>query len=205
MRLDAEEVRASLLADAQLLDKSPGGAHPFPPESEWNWEEQNPFTPKLANYENDRRTVYMMVQRSVKHPYMTLFDGADANASTAERNSSLTPLQALYFLNASFPKRCSDHLAELLDEGKASGGVKTEQVSATSGGGSDEKSELDRAFLIVYGRLPDKAEQEQSLQFVGDVSAKYLTSGADPAKARQQAMSHLIQAMFSSNEFMFIE
>ena len=207
VRLDAEEVRDSLLADAQLLDRSPAGPHPFPPQSEWNWEEQNPFAPKLANYENDRRTVYMMVQRSVKHPYMTLFDGADANTSTAQRNSSLTPLQALYFLNAAFPKRCSDHLAELLDAGQpASDAVKTEKVSSrVSSDGHDEKSELDRAFMIIYGRLPDKAEQERSMQFVQQVIARYLTSGADPAKARQQAMSHLIQAMFSSNEFMFIE
>jgi hypothetical protein len=149
----------------------------------------------------------MMVQRSVKHPYMTLFDGADANASTAQRNSSLTPLQALYFLNASFPKWCSDHLAELLDDSQAGGGeVKTEKVSSKVNSGSHgEKSELDRAFLIVYGRLPEKTEQERSMQFVQDAAAKYLISGADPVKARQQAMSHLIQAMFSSNEFMFVE
>ena len=207
MRLDAEEVRDSLLADAQLLDRSPGGPHPFPSQSQWNWEEQNPFAPKLADYENDHRTVYMMVQRSVKHPYMTLFDGADANTSTAQRNSSLTPLQALYFLNAAFPKRCADHLAELLDDGQPGGdGVKTDKVSTkASSDRHDERSELDRAFLIVYGRFPDKGEQERSMQFVADVAAKYMTSGADPVKARQQAMSHLIQAMFSSNEFMFIE
>jgi hypothetical protein len=207
MRLDAEEIRDSLLADSQLLDRSPAGPHPFPPQSEWNWEEQNPFAPKLANYENDRRTVYMMVQRSVKHPYMTLFDGADPNASTAQRNSSLTPLQALYFLNAAFPKRCADHLVGLLDEGQpASGGVKTEKVSSkVASSGHGERNELDRAFLIIYGRLPDMGEEERSMQFVRDVSAKYLVSGADPTKARQQAMSNLIQAMFSSNEFMFIE
>ncbi len=207
MRLDAEEVRDSLLADSQLLDRSPAGPQPFPPQSEWNWEEQNPFAPKLADYENDRRTVYMMVQRSVKHPYMTLFDGADANTSTAQRNSSLTPLQALYFMNGTFPKRCSDHLAELLDRDQPSGdGVRTEKVSSkVSSSGHDERNELDRAFLIIYGRLPEKAEEERSVQFMQDVSAKYLTSGADPAKARQEAMSHLIQAMFSSNEFMFIE
>jgi hypothetical protein len=143
----------------------------------------------------------------VKHPYMTLFDGADANTSTAIRNSSLTPLQALYFLNSSFPKRCSDHLAELLDSGQPiADGVKTEQVSsAPAAKAPDEKSELDRAFLIIYGRLPEKPELERSMQFMSDVSAKYMTSGADPAKAREQALSHLIQAMYSSNEFMFVE
>jgi len=37
----------------------------------------DPFAPDITKYENDHRTVYMMVQRSVKHPYLTLFDGAD--------------------------------------------------------------------------------------------------------------------------------
>lgn len=206
MRLDAEEIRDSLLADSQLLDSSPAGPQPFPPQSEWNWEEQNPFAPDLAKYENDHRTVYMMVQRSVRHPYMTLFDGADANTSTAQRNSSLTPLQALYFLNSAFPKECADHLAELLDENQTGGAGKSEKVSGKFASNShDDKDQLDRAFLILYGRLPEKAERERSLQFVQDVSAKYLAGGDDPAKARQEALSHLIQAMFSSNEFMFVE
>jgi hypothetical protein len=214
-RLDAEEVRDSLLADSQLLDKSPAGPQPFPPQSEWNWEEQNPFNPNLADYENDRRSVYMLVQRSVKHPYMTLFDGADMNTSTAQRNSSLTPLQALYFLNAAFPKRCADHLAGLLDNSEpAAAQVTTQKVSrnltprtsskttADSGAG---QSALDRAFLIIYGRLPDKAEQERTSQFAQQVATVYQQHGDPPEKAQQEALSHLIQAMFSSNEFMFIE
>jgi mono/diheme cytochrome c family protein len=205
-RLDAEEVRDTLLADSQLLDRSPAGPHPFPPQSEWNWEEQNPFAPYLKKYENDRRTVYMMVQRSVKHPYMTLFDGADANASTAERNSSLTPLQALYFLNAALPQRCADHLAELLDGQVGGDAVRSLRVSGQAGGNSpDEKIELDRAFLLIYGRLPEKAERGRSMEFMQQMSARLAAIGSDSAKARQAALSHLIQAMFSSNEFMFVE
>ena len=44
-RLDAEEIRDTLLADSGLLDRTAAKPHPFPPQSEWNWEEQNPFTP----------------------------------------------------------------------------------------------------------------------------------------------------------------
>ncbi|WP_158820935.1 PSD1 and planctomycete cytochrome C domain-containing protein [Granulicella sp. S156] len=188
MRLDAEEIRDSLLADSQLLDRSPAGLHPFPPQSEWNWEEQNPFVPELAKYENDHRTVYMMVQRSVKHPYMTLFDGADANASTDQRSSSLTPLQALYFMNSAFPKRCADHLAELLDDGKLT-----------------DETRLDRAFLLIYNRLPEKAERARSMQFIQQMSETYVARGDAPDIAHQKSLSHLFQVMFSSNEFMFIE
>jgi hypothetical protein len=130
----------------------------------------------------------MMVQRSVKHPYMTLFDGADGIASTDQRSASLTPLQALYFMNAAFPKRCSDHLAGELEKGVAS-----------------DQARIDRAFLSVLGRAPAKVERQRSLQFVQQVSAKYEAQGSTPVDAHRQALSHLVQAMFSSNEFMFIE
>lgn len=203
VRLDAEEIRDSLLADSHLLDRSPDGPHPFPPQSEWNWEEQNPFAPKLATYENNRRTVYMMVQRSVKHPYMTLFDGADANASIGQRTSSLTPLQALYFMNSAFPQQCAEHLAELLEENKVNTLI-LKDVSLREGK-QREANQLKEAFLIVYGRPPAKTEQERSMQFLEQVSAKYISRGDDLSKARRKALSQLALAMFSSNEFIFVE
>jgi mono/diheme cytochrome c family protein len=187
-RLDAEEIRDSLLADSQLLDRTPAGPHPFPPQSEWNWEEQNPFAPDLSKYENDHRTVYMMVQRSVKHPYMALFDGADPNTSTDQRSSSLTPLQALYFMNSAFPKRCADNLAKQLSDDKLT-----------------DQARLDQAFLVIYGRLPSKIEQGRSIEFMQQMGEKLAAGGDAPAVARQKALSHLIQVMFSSNEFMFVE
>jgi hypothetical protein len=128
------------------------------------------------------------VQRSVKNRYMTLFDGPDAIASTDQRTSSLTPLQALYFMNSPFPKRCSDHLAQLLDDGK-----------------TNESERLDRAFLNIYGRLPAKIERDRSLEFIEQVKAKSIANGDTPEAAQHKAESHLYQAMFSSNEFMFVE
>jgi mono/diheme cytochrome c family protein len=214
VRLDAEEIRDSMLADAQLLDRSPAKPHPFPPQSEWNWEEQNPFAPKIEKYENDHRTVYMMVQRSVKHPYFTLFDGADANASTDQRNSSLTPLQALYFLNAAFPKRCADHLAGELEAGKINdGGItdgkpasQTKLVGLTKPANRiNDKAKLDEEFLLIFNRKPDRAEVEQSEEFIAHVSAYYAAHGETPESAHSKALSDLLRAMFSSNEFMFVE
>ena len=187
-RLDAEEIRDTLLADSGLLDRTPALPHPFPSQSEWNWEEQNPFIPDLVKYETDRRTVYMMVQRSVKHPYMTLFDGADPNVSTDQRTSSLTPLQALYFMNAAFPKRCADHFAE--------------EVEAQKKADADR---LKQAFLVIYSRVPAPAERQRSEQFLARASAEFAERGDSPEAARRKAFSHLVQAMFSSNEFMFVQ
>ena len=188
VRLDAEEIRDSLLADSQLLDRTPSGPHPFPPQSEWNWEDQNHFSPVMARYESNRRTVYTMVQRTVRSTYFTLFDGPNTNVSTETRSASLTPLQSLYFLNADFPEKCAQHLASQL---------------LTSA--STPKAEVEQAYLSIYGRPPSQAESDRILTFLPAAAAKYSSHGAGVADAQQGALTEFLKAMFASNEFMFVE
>jgi hypothetical protein len=95
-RLSAEEIRDSLLVASDQLDRSPAQGHPFPPEASWTFTQHDPFN---AVYETQRRSVYLMVQRQRRHPFLALFDGADPNASTPVRSASTVPTQALYFLN----------------------------------------------------------------------------------------------------------
>jgi hypothetical protein len=53
-------------------------------------------------YDSKKRSVYLMTQRIQRHPFLALFDGPDANASTAQRASSTVPTQSLYFVNDPF-------------------------------------------------------------------------------------------------------
>jgi len=186
-RLDAEEIRDSLLADAQLLDRTPGGMHPFPPQAEWNWEDQNHFSPDMSKYESDRRSVYMMIQRTVRLTYFTLFDGPNTNVSTEQRSSSLTPLQALYFMNGDLPKRCAASLVKHLPSSPAS-----------------DKA-IEQAFLILYGRPPSAPEIERSASFLRTASDAYATHGIAAADARQKALEEFVRALFATNEFMFVD
>jgi mono/diheme cytochrome c family protein len=185
-RLDAEEVRDSLLAVSQLLDLSPAGPHPFPPQAEWNWEDQNHFAPEMAKYETDRRTVYMMIQRTVRLPYFTLFDGPNTNVSTEQRSSSLTPLQALYFMNADFPRRAAKNLASIL--------LATED---------SEKDRIEQAFWTIYGRPPVSAEAAGAAAFLHKTADAYSTHGVN--EIQPVALEELLKALFASNEFMFVE
>jgi len=187
-RLDAEEIRDTLLADAQLLDRTPAPMHPFPPQAEWNWEDQNHFAPDMSQYETDRRTVYMMIQRSVRLTYFTLFDGPNTNVSTEQRGSSLTPLQALYFMNGDLPKRCAASLVDHLPSGSAA-----------------DKSNIEQAFLILYGRPPTAPEIERSTSFLRTASDAYATHGIAAADARKKALDEFVRALFATNEFMFVD
>ncbi|HVJ80202.1 MAG TPA: DUF1553 domain-containing protein, partial [Planctomycetia bacterium] len=60
-RLDAEEIRDSLLAVTGDLDRSAGAAFPFPPESTWSFTQHAPFA---AEYPSDRRSVYLISVRN---------------------------------------------------------------------------------------------------------------------------------------------
>ena len=171
-----------------MLDGSPAGMHPFPPQHEWNWEDQNHFAPDMSKYDTDRRTVYMMIQRSVRPTYFTLFDGPNTNVSTEQRTNSLTPLQSLYFLNGEMPKRCAASLTDHL-------------LSS----GAQEKTNIDQAFLIIYGRPASPEEKDRVASFLRTVANAYTAHGSASKDSNQKAFTDLIQSMFASNEFMFVE
>jgi hypothetical protein len=107
-RLSAEELRDTMLLAAGTLDLSPGQGHPFPPEQSWSFTQHAPFA---AEYASNRRSIYLMRKRNRNSAYFALFDGADPNASTAERGVTTPPTQALYFMNDSFFHDCAERFA----------------------------------------------------------------------------------------------
>jgi hypothetical protein len=143
-RLTAEEIRDSLLAVSGELDPSPGGPHPFPDPATWTFTQHAPFK---AVYETNRRSVYLMTQRIQRHPFLALFDGPDPNASTATRQTTTVPTQALFFLNDPFVHKCADSLARRLN-------------------GLDTSAKLDRACRLLYGRPAGDADRRAAERFL---------------------------------------
>jgi hypothetical protein len=82
-RLDAEEIRDSMLAVTDRLDKTMGGV-------------------AVRDIDTPRRTLYMMTIRSDKATYRNLFDAADAGAIVEKRIDSTVAPQALFMLNNKF-------------------------------------------------------------------------------------------------------
>ena len=83
--------------------------------SRHRWAGVTPSTRRTsAVYDHDKRSVYLMTQRIKRHPFLALFDGADPNATTAERSTTTVPTQALFFLNDPFvhakAERCAARL-----------------------------------------------------------------------------------------------
>jgi hypothetical protein len=104
-RLTAEELRDTLLVASGELDQAPGEGHPFPAENSWNFTQHNPFADE---YENKKRSVFLMRKRNRVSRFLALFNGADPNASTAIRDLTTVPTQALFFLNDPFFHSCAE-------------------------------------------------------------------------------------------------
>jgi hypothetical protein len=173
-RLSAEEIRDSILAATGSLDCTPGGPHPFPPEKSWGFTQHNPFT---AVYDTNRRSVYLMVQRIKRHPFLGLFDGADPSSSTGQRDTTTVPTQALYFLNDPFVHACSARLADRL-------------LSLP-----DDSARLDEVYRRCLGRRPTAAERELARRFLD-------TTAGDE---RKQRWAGWVRVLMASNEFVYVD
>ena len=145
-RLTAEEIRDAMLAVSGDLDPTPGGPHPFPDAKTWRFTQHNPFA---AVYDTNRRSVYLMTQRIKRHPFLTLFDGPDPNASTAGRPATTVPTQALFFLNDPFVHARADSLAAKL-------------LTLPDAG-----ARVERACRLLYGRPARDKDREVARRVAG--------------------------------------
>ena len=112
-RLDAEQLRDSILTFSGQLDHSRGGRHPFPHRLSYFYRQHEPFQEK---YTSNRRSVYLMQPRIKKNPFLDLFDGPDGGLHVGDRKSTITTLQALYFLNSEFVHQQAAGISKRLPE-----------------------------------------------------------------------------------------
>ena len=110
-RLDAESIRDAMLSVSGQLDRRRPPAHPFPPIETWRWTQHNAFK---EVYASQHRSVFLMTQRLVKHPYLAIFDGPDTNTSTDVRPHSTVPTQALFLMNNPFVEAQAEAFARRL-------------------------------------------------------------------------------------------
>ncbi len=184
-RLDAEQIRDALLFVSGDLDESTQGGHPFPAQSSWGFTQHNPF---FAAYETRRRSVYLMQQRLKKNPYLALFDGADPSSSTAVRQPSTTPLQALFVMNGSLAHGAASKFAE--------------RVTAAS---PDDVARITAAYQLALNRAPSDDESRESIEFVQTYRTRLSSIGSPKETIEPRVWSAFSRALLSSNEFVFVD
>ncbi len=184
-RLEAEEIRDTILAISGALDLTRGEGHPFPPESDWKYSQHKPF---VADYESNRRSVYLMQQRIRQQPFLALFDGADANATTPERPLSASPLQALFLMNDPFVYAQADNFAVRL----------ALAFSKTA-------DRINYAYQLAFGRPATRAEIREAQAYLKQCGVELTQAGTPVEERSRAALASFARVIFSSNEFFFVE
>ena len=140
-RLDVESLRDSLLFVAGNLDETAGGA---------------PL--ELSSPENNRRTLYARIRRSVYvcnsgtgglDRMLQLFDFPDPTTSVDHRTNTNVPLQGLFFLNSDLVMRAAGRFA----------------ARVTTAAPSDA-TRIEQAYEILFGRPPTPEEVQLGLEFL---------------------------------------
>jgi len=202
-RLDAEEIRDSLLLAAGKLNDKIGGPSVFPP------------VPKGLNAgkywivsadQNDwnRRSLYVFTRRSVAYPMLDTFDMASAQQVHSARAVTTTPLQALTLYNDEQVFQWSQALA----------GRVTREAGPT------DAARIERLYQILFSRSPDKVEKGVLQAFLTEhqkviedkasdgkltlaVPIGFKSSDAAPSPLREAAFVDLVHSVVNSNEFVY--
>jgi hypothetical protein len=184
-RLTAEETRDAMLAVSGLLDRTPGGPHPFKPEAEWRYSQHNPF---IGDFETRRRSVYLMQQRIRQQPMLGVFDGADCNMPVGQRTVSTTPMQALFLLNNKFTHDQADAFAARVLTGEKT-----------------TESRLALASQFALGRPAKPEELRFAKEYLNAMPAKLAAANIPEPKREQSAWASYLRTLMSGNEFVFVD
>ncbi len=184
-RLDAETIRDALLAVGGNLERGIAGPHPFPPENTWGFTQHNPFQ---AVYPTNRRSVYLMTQRTRRHPFLALFDGADPNLSVGRRSRTTVPTQALFFLNNPFVHEQAVGLAG--------------RLLRLPG---DDRGRIAEAHRLAFGRPATSAEMAEGEEYLRRYVRELEAAGVPAERRPAQAWASYAGVLLASNEFLYVD
>ncbi|MCP4731845.1 MAG: DUF1553 domain-containing protein [Roseibacillus sp.] len=145
------------------------------------------LSPELLNRQVTYRSVYLPFVRDSLPESLALFDAADPNLVTGERESTNVPGQALYLMNNAFVLRRGDVMAQrLLEEAE------------------ETEEQIRLAFKLTYGRRASTLEVEQGREFLWSFTAAAVKKGEEREKAESQALGVFCQGLLASAEFRYL-
>ena len=176
-RLQAEEIRDSVLQVSGALNLKAGGMPVVPPlEAEELFgligKPENAWVVSDNVEEHYRRSVYLLSRRTFQQPMFEAFDSPDGILSCSRRNESTTAPQSLALLNSAFMQDQSRILATQIESPEA-------------------------AWQRVLFRKPTATEQSAAIEFL-ERQTKRL--GSRPA-----AMAELARGLMNLNEFLYVD
>jgi hypothetical protein len=201
-RLEAEEIRDSLLVASGQLEDKVGGPSVFPPVPTNLGATPAQWKVSKDKKDQNRRSLYIFTRRSLPYPMLATFDMATAQEAHSKRDVTTTPLQSLALFNSDIVFGWSQALA---------GRVINEA-------GSDETAQLDKLYEILFARKATDSEKETLKKFLdshekvvrektaGGKFAVSIPTGLKENKIdpiRAAAFVDLVHTVANSNEFIY--
>jgi hypothetical protein len=194
-RMEAEEVRDSILAVSGELSLEVGGPGTFP---ELNAElvaqprlvmgtAAPAWEPSPRRAERNRRTIYTFQQRSLINPLVEVFNGANPNESCEFRRTSTIAPQVFNLFNSRFSADAALAFAVRLE-------------TATR----DPRRQIDLAFRLAYQRSPAESERQQTLAHLETMARYHETSPATPLPELKPVVQS-INSEFTGQSIHFVE
>ncbi|WP_157205457.1 DUF1549 and DUF1553 domain-containing protein [Methylomonas koyamae] len=209
-RLEAEQVRDSLLAAAGKLEEKVGGPSVYPPlpkninaTNSANVNGDPAWKTSKDDKDHNRRSLYIFTRRSLPYPILDSFNMASPQEAHSKREVTTTPLQALTLFNSEL----------IFDWSKSLAGRVINEA------GLDESDRLDKLYQILFGRNANDDEKDSLQAFLDDqenVIRKKVATGKfevnvpnglkenvqiDPVRAA--AFVDLVHVVANSNEFIY--
>src|SRR5687768_5876392 len=129
-----------------------------------------------------------MQQRIRRHPFLTILDGADTNATTAVRSPSTTPVQALFLLNDKLAHEAADKLAV--------------RVGLAVG---DARSRVECAYRLCFGRPAESDEVAAGVQYLQSCREQLNSASVPWDRQGRAALASYMRVLMSSNEFLYVD
>ena len=201
-RLEAEQIRDALLAASGKLEDKLGGPAVFP-QIPSNLNAGPLWTESKDPHEQNRRSVYVFVRRSVAYPLTQTFDPADPSAPHHKRHVTTTALQALTLFNSDVVFGWSQALAgRVIREAR-----------------NDDAARINKLYEVLFARAATRQEQQVLRQFLEQQEKLIQARGADgkfavavpvgavPGKQlnpiRAAAFVDLVHTVANSNDFAY--
>jgi mono/diheme cytochrome c family protein len=192
-RLEVEPIRDGMLAVSGKLDTTLYGPPIYPlipAEALQGHSDKESIWPTYDERAAARRTVYAFTKRSLLVPMLEVLDLCDTTQSSAKRNVTTVPTQALTLYNSDFVMRQSRHLADRL----------------RAEAGDDWGAQIELAWRLAFCRRPTPDELAEMLRFVA-TETKHLRSLADDtvtdAEIDAAARVQLCRVVFNLNEWVY--
>ena len=185
-RLSAEEVRDSILAVNDTLNRNkmygPSIYVRIPAEVLAGQSRPGDGWGKSPPEDENRRSIYIHVKRSLLTPILTSLDSADTDSSCPVRFATTQPTQALGMLNSEFLQEQSRSFAQYL----------------LTSAGDDQERQVTLALSRTLQRNPTTSEINRGLQLIATMQHKHNVAPAD-------ALPIFCLTALNLNEFLYID